>query len=552
MSWVSSRRSRALLALALPLVAADLGRCAPGGEAYAPPPEPKSVRGVLRVSAFGSEARAGGPAPLRHRTLWVNDTSYAGMEDNDLRGFLDGRFQHGWNQPTQGHVRAGRRPSSALYGEFELFRSLYRWSGIRLPPAAGVQRARIAIAIEKGPERPLDVMLYEVKKDWNPGEGGTHRDNTSPPARGEVWWRDRAYGVEPWGLPGVGFASDGHPAADTGAMPLAEARWEPGQAELVFESGALAAYAEGRVRAGQPLLFLLKLADRLEDTRDTLLSLYSGNVDDDRNTERRPRLLLEWESPAELAALEREVHLEHGRSLVLEAPGGRGAALLAASFLPAEGHEAPALEARPAGGSAAWGAASRPLATAGEALALRVLAARSPLVRGDVFRAGLRDTWVKSAPPEEQRVVWTFLAPGGARHPVEARYRGDFRWEVEFEPRELGRWGFYVEHRLDKPYRSPLGVFDLLPGDREDVVRQLRDLLERIRAADPDPRTEGVADFGQELWRLERAAMQNETPESFHSESGRALYDLLSEVRQALSEKKVPDVQKPKAGRRDG
>ena len=509
------------------------------------------MQGVLRVSAFGPEARAGGPPPLRHRTVWANDAGYTGMEDNDLRGFLDGRFRYGWNQPSQSHVRAGRRHSSPVYGEFELHRALYRWGGIRLPPAARVQRARIAIAIEKGPGRPLDVMLYEVKKDWSPGQGGTRRDNTSPPREGEVWWRDRAYGLEPWGLPGVGFASDSQPEADTGAMPLAEARWEPGQAELAFESGALAAYAEGRVRAGRPLLLLLKLADRLEDTQDTLLYLYSGNVDDDRNTTRRPQLLLEWESPAERVALEREIHLEHGRSLVLEAPGGRGAGLLAASFLPAPGHETPALHVRPAGGSAAWRPASLPVDTGGQDLELRVLAARSPLVRGDAFRSEIRDTWVTSAPPEEQRVVWTFLAPGGARHAVEARYRGDFRWEVVFEPGELGRWGFWVEHSLDKPYRSPLGVFDVLPGDREDVARQLRDLLERIRAAELPPEA-GVLRFGEELWRLERAAMQGETPESFRSGSGRALYDLLSEVRQALSEKKVPDVQEPKAAKRDG
>ena len=40
---------------------------------------------------------------------------------------------------------------------------------------------------------------------------------------GEVWWNDRAYGHAPWALPGLGYASDSDPAADTGASPLAEA-----------------------------------------------------------------------------------------------------------------------------------------------------------------------------------------------------------------------------------------------------------------------------------------------------------------------------------------
>jgi hypothetical protein len=244
----------------------------------------------LRISAYGGAGRARGGEPLRHVSVFANGSDYAGMEDNDLRGFLDGRFRYGWNQPTQMHVRAGRLQSAPRWGEYELFRALYRWEGIDLPPEVRVHRAALRLAVEKGPRyrKTLTAMLYEVKKDWNPGEGGTRRDNNSPPKEGEVWWGEVARGRKPWGLPGVGFASDTHPDADTGAMPLAEARWEPGQEELVFESPALARCVQRRVREGRPLLFLLKLSDRDEDRHGSAIHIYSGNVDDDHQAARRP------------------------------------------------------------------------------------------------------------------------------------------------------------------------------------------------------------------------------------------------------------------------
>ena len=146
----------------------------------------KSVRGMLVVTTYGPTGRE--EAPGINEAVFVNGNGYAGMSDNDLRGYLDGLFKYGWNQPTQVHVRVGRRDHAPRYGELELFRVLYRWGDIELPPRSRVHDARLEIAVESGPPFPVDLFLYEVKKDWNPGQGGVNGDNVSPPARGEVWW----------------------------------------------------------------------------------------------------------------------------------------------------------------------------------------------------------------------------------------------------------------------------------------------------------------------------------------------------------------------------
>jgi len=541
--------------MALALLCGAAGPCAraPQDRELEAPAPSRSVRGVLRQSAYGPAPKGSANAPLRHQTVYVNGREYQGMEDNGLRGYLDGRFKFGWNQATQVHVRVGRRGSVPKYGEQELFRALYRWDGIELPPQVRVHGARVDIAVERGPDRDLQVLLYAVRKDWDPGEGGVRRDNNSPPREGEVWWGALAHEREPWGLPGAGFASDTHPRADTSAMPLAETHYAPGQERLVFESPELAAYVERRVGKGRPLLFLLKLDDGLEDEFRTLLLLHSGSRDDPWNPERRPRLSLEWDSPAEIAAFERRVHLEHGREWAAPVFRAPGAAWLAASFDPDPGHEAPTMTARtrPGAEADAWRTFALPLPLATDRFELRLLAARNPVVLGESFRSQIRDTWIATAPPEEQRVEWVFRSPSGESHRREARYAGDYRFEIAFEPDELGRWRYRYECDFDEPYRSPIGEFDVVAGDRENVSGQLRRLLERIRAANPNSEQEAVARFGRDFWRLERAALQRETPESFRSESGRELFALLTEVREALAQREVPEHPKPKAMQRD-
>ena len=125
-----------------------------------------AVRGTLFISVYGEVGNQ--PNPLKHRTVYVNGPDYGGMEDTDLRGFLDGHFKYDWNQSTQIHVRMGRRSSAPALGELELFRILHRWAEIELPPAAKVVNAQLEFMVEYGPSFPVDVYLYEVKKDWNP------------------------------------------------------------------------------------------------------------------------------------------------------------------------------------------------------------------------------------------------------------------------------------------------------------------------------------------------------------------------------------------------
>ena len=89
-----------------------------------------SVRGVLRASGFAHKVGSRditAPEPLRHSSVFVRAPGYDGMEDNDIRGFLDGRFAYQVNQAGQTHVRLGRARWPGRYGEHELLRLLQRW-----------------------------------------------------------------------------------------------------------------------------------------------------------------------------------------------------------------------------------------------------------------------------------------------------------------------------------------------------------------------------------------------------------------------------------------
>ena len=509
-----------------------------------------SVLGTLRVAAYGRKVRSGESPP--HVTEWVNGADYSGMEDNDIRGFLDGRFVYGWNQPGQIHNRMGRERSRMLWGETELFRTLVRWADVRLPPGSRVERAELAFGVERGPKQPLDVLLYAINKDWNPGAGGERGDNTSPPQPGEVWWGELAHDQRPWGFAGAGFASD-HEDADTPEEALAETRWAPGEDEVVFASDALARHIESRATQGLPLLFLMKLSDAYEDQMDTVLYVFSGNHGEPRNPARRPKLRVEWEGPRPLVGLARPVHLENGRMLVLPRIEARGTRFVAGSFQADQGHEAPILEIRGGsrGADSEWRRVSQPLAVEWDWLEVRVHAARHPVVLGMPFETSFKDTWVRTAPPEEQVVPFSFVSPRGEEHRVEAQYTGDYTWGVTFEPTELGRWRYrWKQDFLKKPYRSAEGVFDVVPGDRENVALQLRALLERIRETEP-PEPGVVPDLVFPFWKLERAVYQLETPQSMKTDRGLQVYALLTELREALSGRTVPDEQTPSPMRRD-
>lgn len=470
-------------------------------------------------SEDGEAGVGGARTSLSHRHTWVKGPDYVDMEDNDLRGFLDGRYVAAWNQPHQNHVRLGRKPGAwAKTGDRELFRVLQRWGGIWLPAGSRVTSARLMIDVEQGADRELEVLLYEVHKDWKPGEGGVLRNNNSAPSDGEVWWNEVGRGMESWGLPGAGFASDTHPNADTPVAPLALGRCQPGDSSIVFESDELATYVERRVMQGKPLLFLLKLTDYLEDIPGTSIDVYSCNHGDDRNTARRPRLDLEWVGSLETAAHERNVLLEHGRTITLPRLEGRRPGGIAVSFEAQNQSERPTISIRGGNGTAStdWRPIDYPEALDWTWLEVRLDAYVNPLPLGEAFTAELRDTWVTTGPREEQEVLWTFTSPSGIENTVLATYAGDSRWRVRFVPEEIGRWQYqWSQNFTDTPYESAIGAFDVIPGDRENALQALDELIERANASDQPPGRQRGSTFSVAFNRLQRGLMRHETPESF-------------------------------------
>lgn len=501
------------------------------------------LRGLLRLSLYGPAPRQG-VTPTTHHTTVVNSRQYH-MEDNDLRGFLDGVFQWGWNQPGQHHVRIGRRPTDAIYGEHEVFRVLQRWDPIELPSGVAISNVRLALELETGPADSVRVELYEVKKDWNPGQGGVHGDNASPPKPGEVWWNDIAFQRRPWGLPGAGFASDQHPDADTGAEPLAEAQYRTVKEGLAFASAELDAYVERRLLAGEPLLFLLKLSDYQEDQPGSWVTVWSSDFGDSANSVRRPRLSLNWTSRAEIQTHSFPIALEYGRALPLPRRSIGAASHVAASFETEPGYDPPTLEARftGQGGATAWVSLDRLVrvpAAAGH-LEVRVIAAPAPLALGQAFRTQLRESWIYAAAPDDKMVRFTFISPTGIEQQRQAAYNGGSRWSVEFVPDELGRWRYSWEGNFEaQPFRSAEGRIDVVAGSPAEISGQLDSLAVRLQrqrdSLSPEQRGLWMIRFA----RLERAALQQETPESFRSADGSALRRQLLAIRAILGGP-VPD-----------
>jgi hypothetical protein len=417
-------------------------------------------------------------------------------------------------------------------------RALHRWDDIPLPANAVVTQVSLEIVVENGIEEPADVMLYEVHRDWNPGCGGLQRDNTSPPAPGEVWWPEAAHGEVEWGLPGAGFASD-DPGGDVAPSALATAQYLSGTSKLVFSSGALTGYVQRRVTSSMPLLFLLKLSDSDEDLVRDELSLYSAEEGDSLSASRRPKLTVEWHLPIEVVGWKQEVLLENGRSWELPKLPTKGADRFAVSFRPRPGYESPEIEVR--GGSSSSSSEWRSAAIAFEAdwdwIQARLVAARNPVSLGRTFESEFVDTWVPDAKPEEQTVTWHFTDPFGREIRLRGSYEGQFRWRVAFQPKVPGRWSYYVDHDLNwPPYRSEQVVFDVLSDDLTIVLDHLEELAERIEASNLRSPRAKFENFGDEFLRLERAGIQLLTPEEFRSERGVQFSSRVDEIRRELGE----------------
>lgn len=499
-----------------------------------------SVKGVLTIAAYGA-AGADGPRVL-HSTELARGPAYGAMEDNDIRGFLDGTAQWGWNQVTQIHVRVGRRAGPMTFGEPEVLRSLFRWDGIPLPLNATVLSATVKLAVQEADERDRHLLIYRVNRDWAPGEGGVLGNSASPPRPGEVWWNDARFDSVPWGLPGAGYSSS-EPDADTPEMPLAEAVYHPGDPVIEFTSPELAGYATEQIRAGEPIRLLLKLSDLQEDEVGSMMALYSGNEGDSWSDARHPRLVLEWEADGNPLIATRSVFLEYGRQHVLEPVSTAGARFFVVSFASEGASEPPWIEVR--GGSAtdtaAWRPAELPFDAQWDWIQIRVLAVRRPVDLGRQFTAELRDAWIRTAAPEDQLVPWSFVSPSGVTDTVLAEYRGDFTWGVQFRPEEPGPWQYQWEQRFtETPFQSEVGRFDVVVRSREAAWDALARLaVEMERATDLSVEELRERYTGRFL-RLERAALQWETPSSYR-DSARSLRGRLNRIRTILAGRPIPD-----------
>jgi len=427
-----------------------------------------------------------------------------------LRGFVDGGFAWAWNQATQMHVRLGRTDfwNPPRYGEHELFRALQRWSHIQLPPHTEVLSARLELVVDQGPNWPVRILLYEVKKDWGPGSGGIYNNNISIPKDGEVWWNDAFFGETRWGLPGAGLASREHPEADTDVMPLADALYHPGKSRLLFTSDQLASYITRRVNEGKPLLFLLKACDHHEDLPGSMLELCSGDYGDAYNTHLRPRLTLEWKSFAEVGCFEERIFLEYGRRYHCRPEQLNGGRMAAVSFWAHDGYENPTLMTLENDDADPYPVSfGKPFRVRKEIVGLQVTAAHEPVLLGSAFEAELSETWVVAVPPEQQMVAWVFISPTGKKHKIPAAYQGRFRWRVQFHPDEIGRWRFYWRHTLDQRLNTgPLQFFDVVADDLSTLRVGLKSLAQTLSDAETLSEKEKSLVLTRFL-RLQRAAV---------------------------------------------
>jgi hypothetical protein len=503
-------------------------------------PSPHPVSGTLALSGFVTDADdQTSPGATEHTLLLVPGSDYAGMQDNDIRGFPNGRWVHGWNQVGQRHVRLGRGPWTARFGENEIMRALHRWDDIPLPANAVVTKVSLEIVVEDGIEQPADIMLYEVHRDWNPGSGGVQGDNSSPPAPGEVWWPEAAHGQVEWGLPGASFASDDPGLGDVAPLALATAHYLPGTSKLVFSSSALTGYVQRRVASSKPLLFLLKLSDSDEDLITDELVLYSAEEGDSLSVRRRPKLKVEWHVPTEVVGWKQEVLLENGRSWELPELPTKGANHWAVSFHPKPGYESPEIEVRGGSSSAPseWRSATIPFEADWDWIQARLVAATNPVLLGTAFESEFADTWVPDAKPEEQSVVWHFTDPLGRELDLRGSYEGHYRWRVAFYPKVPGRWSYHLDHDLNwPPYRSEQVVFDVLSDDLTIVLDHLEELAQRIEASNLRSHHAKFENFGEEFLRLERAGMQLLTPQEFRSARGAQFSSRVDEIRRELGE----------------
>lgn len=431
-------------------------------------PPAKNAKGTLIINLFDKGTTS---TPLsKHTTNFVKGSLYTGMEDNDIRGYLDGGFRYKWNQATQVHVRVGRRIKKFSDNRIELFRILQRWEPMELPPQADITDAKLRISVEVPSKMPLVVQLFNLNKDWEPGEGGVERNNNSAPKENEVWWLERAANKEKWGAPGASLASDTLANADTPTQPLATANYELSDEFIDFQSLQLTRYINTRIQQKKPLLFLIKLSEKGEDTQSSVLNIYSANYDHEKYSgNRRPQLTLDWTSGSVAKTIAKSIDLNYLGLSRIEGISVEGLDFIDVKYEKnSDSKFMPTIQLRGYDGGEAtqWIDASHPINTSGwQKIDLRVIAAKSPIFEGDTFSTEYRDTWIYHFDLADKLFKWVFISPSGVKHVLNAEKGEDFYWKINFKPDEIGRWHYYWTHifyGLKHRQTSEIQYFDVI------------------------------------------------------------------------------------------
>lgn len=498
------------------------------------------------------------------RTVFRRQSSYRGMADVEIRGFLDGDVKFARNVATQYHVRVGCEGSKPQDGRYEVMRVLQRWPLDGLPRGTQVKSAHMTLFqedIASFPHRyplrwPVDFYLYEVKKPWNPGRGGEKGDNVSPPEPGDAWWNAAMAGELNWSEEGCSFASDTHPDADRGEQPLAWARLESAGENLVFTGPRLVRHIERACADEKSLDFLIAARPDQEALPGTVRAFYSAEYGDDFNPEKRPQLEVKWTAPAQWSE-EQGFILPPGESLTIHpqvSPQSEEPVTLCASLrldgtdqrqetaivpeIYALGWLANRESVDPTPLSLHMPVTGRP----GPAFEVHISGAVRPIPAGEEVSIGLLETWAPSTKrPEKLQVLFHFTAPSGRSMERNATYQGEFRYTCRFRPDEMGIWSYSWKTRPDVRFKVQRGGghFTVVRGDmgrsHEAALRSfteaaLRDAL----------RMKGLVARRRTHFRLIMA--QREIQSFLHAEERRGVRDeeigrlreLLLHIRQTL------------------
>ena len=97
-----------------------------------------------RLVITACHASAGSMSPVL-RSVLRPSLHYRGMDDTEIRGYLDGSVKFRRNVATQYHVRIGCEASKPERGRYEVMRVLHVWDLSALQQGARVRSARIIL-----------------------------------------------------------------------------------------------------------------------------------------------------------------------------------------------------------------------------------------------------------------------------------------------------------------------------------------------------------------------------------------------------------------------